>query len=122
MTPTFRPDDEARRNLTPHVQRSGSFLTPISQSGGFTFTYDSGLQTNNPGQFPYHGTSSTPTSISYNTGRYDNGRLDTWFRTTTVKVHRAVVRERDVWKPNTLVIVPQATFEIIFYAGAQKGS
>jgi hypothetical protein len=66
--------------------RFGNVLTPISQNGGFQFTYDSGLQTNNPGQFPNHGTSSTPTTISYNTGRYGKGRLDTWFRTTTIRV------------------------------------
>ena len=50
------------------------------------FTYDSGLQTNNPGQFPNHGTSSNPTTISYNTGHYGDGRLDTWFRSTTIRV------------------------------------
>jgi hypothetical protein len=66
--------------------RFGDVLTPITQNGGFQFTYDSGLQTNNPGQFPYHGPSSTPTTISYNTGRYGNGRLDTWFRATTIRV------------------------------------
>jgi hypothetical protein len=66
--------------------RFGNVLTPISQNGGFSFTYDSGLLTNNPGQFPYHGPSSTPTTLSYNTGRYGNGRLDTWFRTTTIRV------------------------------------
>jgi hypothetical protein len=65
--------------------RFGDVLTPVSQSGGFSFTYDSGLQTNNPGQFPFHGTSSTPTTITYNTGRYGNGRLDTWFRTSTIR-------------------------------------
>ncbi len=32
--------------------RFGDILTPISQNGGFQFTYDSGLQTNNPGNFP----------------------------------------------------------------------
>ena len=66
--------------------RFGDVLTPITQNAGFQFTYDSGLQTNNPGQFPYHGPSATPTIISYNTGRYGTGRLDTWFRTTTVRV------------------------------------
>ncbi len=66
--------------------RFGDVLTPITQNGGFSFTYHSGLQTNNPGQFPYHGTSSTPTTISYNTGRYGDGRLDTWFRSTTIQV------------------------------------
>ena len=66
--------------------RFGDLLTPISQNGGFQFTYDSGLQTNNPGNFPYHGPSATPTTISYNTGRYGNGRLDTWFRSTTIRI------------------------------------
>jgi hypothetical protein len=66
--------------------RFGNLLTPISQNGGFQFTYDSGLQTNNPGQFPYHGPSSYPTVISYNGGAYGNGRLDTWFRSTTIRV------------------------------------
>ena len=66
--------------------RFGDVLTPVSQNGGFAFTYDSGLQTNNPGQFPYHGPSSWPTSISYNEGHYGTGRLDTWFRSTTIRV------------------------------------
>lgn len=66
--------------------RFGDLLSPISQSAGFQFTYDSGLQTNNPGQFPYHGVSATPTTLTYNTGRYGNGRLDTWFRTTTIRI------------------------------------
>lgn len=66
--------------------RFGDLLTPISQNAGFSVTYHSGLTTNNPGQFPYHGTSATPTSISYNTGAYGDGRLDTWFRTSTIRV------------------------------------
>ncbi len=66
--------------------RFGNVLAPISQNGGFQVTYDSGLQTNNPGQFPNHGTSATPTTINYSTGRYGAGRLDTWFRTTTMRV------------------------------------
>jgi hypothetical protein len=61
-------------------------LTPVSQNGGFQITYHSGLQTNNPGNFPYHGTSSTPTSINYSTGAYGDGRLDTWFRNSTIRV------------------------------------
>ena len=35
-----------------------AFRRPVdadTQNGGFQFTYDSGLQTNNPGNFPYHG-------------------------------------------------------------------
>jgi hypothetical protein len=61
-------------------------LTPVSQNAGFQITYHSGLQTNNPGNFPYHGSSSDPTSINYSTGAYGNGRLDTWFRSSTIRV------------------------------------
>ena len=66
--------------------RFGDTLTPISQNGGFSLTYHSGLQTNNPGNFPSHGTSATPTQIQYATGRYGAGRLDTWFRSSTLRV------------------------------------
>ncbi len=87
--------------------RFDDVLTPISQNAGFSFTYHSGLQTNNPGQFPYHGTSSTPTTISYNTGRYGEGRLDTWFRSTTIRVgnHGALTLALDdtaQWMPAPL--------------------
>lgn len=66
--------------------RFGSILTPISQNAGFSLTYHSGSQTDNPGNFPYHGSSATPTNITYNTGAYGDGRLDTWFRTSTIRV------------------------------------
>jgi hypothetical protein len=66
--------------------RFGQTLSPISQNAGFSITYHSGLQTNNPGQFPAHGTSATPTQLQYFTGAYGNGRLDTWFRTSTIRV------------------------------------
>ena len=87
--------------------RFGDVLTPISQNAGFSFTYHSGLQTNNPGQFPYHGTSSAPTTITYNTGRYGEGRLDTWFRSTTIRVgnHGSLTLALDdtaQWMPSPL--------------------
>ncbi len=66
--------------------RFGSQLEPISQNGGFNLTYHSGLQTNNSGNFPSHGSSATPANIQYETGRYGAGRLDTWFRSATVRV------------------------------------
>jgi len=65
--------------------RFGESLTPISQNGGFQLTYHGGVQTDNPGGFPSHGTSAFPTQITYATGRYGLGRLDTWFRTSTVR-------------------------------------
>lgn len=66
--------------------RFGQTLTPISQNAGFQITYHSGLVTDNPGNFPNHGASATPTQINYSTGRYGDGRLDTWFRSTTMRV------------------------------------
>ena len=66
--------------------RFGPALTPISQNGGISLTYHSGLQTDNPGNFPNHGSSATPTELQYFTGRYGDGRLDTWYRTSTIRV------------------------------------
>lgn len=65
--------------------RFGQALTPISQSGGFSITYHSGMQ-NNLNNFPTHGASSTPTQLQYYTGRYGDGRLDTWFRSSTLRL------------------------------------
>jgi hypothetical protein len=65
--------------------RFGDALTPISQGSGFSLTYHSGLQTNNPGSFPSHGSSATPTQLSYVTGAFGAGRLDTWTRSSTIK-------------------------------------
>lgn len=65
--------------------RFGSVLTPVSQNAGFALTYHSGLQ-NNLNNFPTHGSSATPTQIQYYTGRYGLGRLDTWYRSTTLRV------------------------------------
>lgn len=65
--------------------RFGDVLTPISQSGGFSLTYHSGTQ-NNVGNFPSHGSSATPTYVQYYTGHYGLGRLDTWYRSTTMRV------------------------------------
>ena len=65
--------------------RFGQALTPISQNAGFQLTYHSGMQ-NNVNNFPSHGSSSTPTPLAYFTGRYGDGRLDTWVRTSTVRL------------------------------------
>ena len=64
--------------------RDTGVYTPVSQNG-ISLTLHSGSQTNNVGNFDQHGPSSTPTNISYNTGRYGDGRLDTWFRSTTMR-------------------------------------
>jgi len=66
--------------------RFGSQLTPISQNAGASITYHSGMQ-NNLNNFPTHGSSATPTSIQFYTGTYGTGgRLDTWFRNSTIRV------------------------------------
>ncbi|MDB5069696.1 MAG: hypothetical protein JWM87_807 [Candidatus Eremiobacteraeota bacterium] len=61
---------------------SGVF-TPISQNG-VSFTWHSGTY-NSPGSNGYHGSSSTPTTISYNAGRFGPGRVETWFRSSTMR-------------------------------------
>ncbi|HEX3551470.1 MAG TPA: hypothetical protein VHT53_13885, partial [Candidatus Elarobacter sp.] len=61
---------------------SGVF-TPISQNG-VGVTWHSGTY-NNPGSNSYHGASSTPTSVVFNTGRFGPGRVDSWVRSTTMR-------------------------------------
>lgn len=58
-------------------------MTPVTQNG-FQLTWHSGT-VNSPGNFPNHGPSSTPTYIAYNTGPFGPGRVDTWFRSTTMR-------------------------------------
>jgi hypothetical protein len=57
-------------------------FSPISQNG-IGITYHSGT-VNNPGNFPSHGSSATPTFLTFNTGRFGPGRLDSWTRGTTM--------------------------------------
>jgi hypothetical protein len=64
--------------LTPN----GTF-TPISQNG-VSATWHSGTA-NSPGNNLNHGSSATPTTISYNTGRFGPGRLDSWLRSSTMR-------------------------------------
>ena len=59
-------------------------FTPISQNG-VGVTWHSGT-VNSPGNFPNHGSSSTPTTITYNTGRFGPGKLDSWTRSSTMRV------------------------------------
>ncbi|MEO6990925.1 MAG: DUF5916 domain-containing protein [Candidatus Baltobacteraceae bacterium] len=59
-------------------------FTPISQNG-LGVTWHSGT-VNSPGNFPNHGSSSTPTSLTFNTGRFGPGRVDSWTRSSTIRV------------------------------------
>lgn len=62
---------------------SGVF-TPVSQNG-VGVTWHSGTA-NDPGSNMFHGSSATPTSVSWNTGRFGPGRVDAWFRSSTIRV------------------------------------
>jgi hypothetical protein len=64
---------------------NGTHYQSSSENTAFSFTYHSGLQTNDGGNFPFHGYAATPTTISYTTGHYGTGRLDTWLRTSTIR-------------------------------------
>jgi hypothetical protein len=64
--------------------RDCQIFTPISQNG-LQLTWHSGTA-NSPGNFPGHGASSTPTVISFNTGAFGPGRVDSWFRSTSMRV------------------------------------
>jgi hypothetical protein len=62
---------------------SGVF-TPVSQDG-IQFTWHSG-SANNPGNNGNHGSSATPTVISWNGGRFGPGYLTSWLRSSTMRV------------------------------------
>jgi len=70
-----------------YLRTSDGIFTPVSQNGiGLLFGSGS---SQNAGNFGQHGSSSAyPTTISYNTGRYGNGRLDTWVRSKTFAAGR----------------------------------
>jgi hypothetical protein len=65
--------------------RFGSLLEPVSQGSGFSLTYHSG-STNNLQYYLLPGASADPTQIRFFTGHYGNGILDTWFRTSAIRV------------------------------------
>lgn len=64
--------------------QSCQVFTPTTQSGA-SLTWHSGT-VNDPGNFPNHGSSSTPTTIAFNTGRFGPGRVDSWTRSSTIRV------------------------------------
>jgi hypothetical protein len=60
---------------------------------------------NNLNNFPTHGATSTPTSLQYYTGRYGDGKLDSWFRNSTLRVGNRgyltfTVDDTAQWMPN----------------------
>jgi len=72
--------------VTPFNQTQYAYcqvFTPITQQG-IGIVYHSGTA-NSPGNFPSHGSSSTPTSITFNEGRFGPGELYSWQRVTTMR-------------------------------------
>ena len=67
-----------------YLRLTDGIFAPVSQNG-IGVTYHSGSQ-QNAGNFGSHGSSATPTSIVYNTGRYGDGRLDSWLRSSTIRL------------------------------------
>ena len=66
-----------------YLRLDSGVFTPISQNG-VGVTWHSGTY-NTPGSNGFHGSSSTPTSIAYFTGRFGPGRVDSWVRSSTMR-------------------------------------
>ena len=66
-----------------YLRLNSGVFTPISQNG-IGVTWHSGTA-NTPGNNGNHGSSSTPTSVSYNQGRFGPGRVESWTRGTTMR-------------------------------------
>ncbi|MBC5800428.1 MAG: hypothetical protein GIX03_11140 [Candidatus Eremiobacteraeota bacterium] len=74
--------DVALTSGSSYLRTSDGIFTPVSQNG-INVLFGSGSNQNS-GNFGQHGSSSAyPTTVSYDTGRYGNGRLDTWVRSRT---------------------------------------
>ncbi|HTZ54856.1 MAG TPA: hypothetical protein VMB20_07305 [Candidatus Acidoferrum sp.] len=65
--------------------RFGTVLQPVNQASGFTLFYHAGLN-NNLQNFLLAGPSATPTQLAVFQGRYGDGFLYTWYRTSTIRV------------------------------------
>ena len=88
---SFAVDVLTRSRIDVNVGTGAAYLlldsgvvTPITQNS-LTVTWHSGTA-NDPGNFGYHGPSATPTSISVSTGRFGPGRVDSWTRSSTMRV------------------------------------
>jgi hypothetical protein len=74
-------------DVTPvnyHLFVGCQVFTPDSQNG-VSVTYHAGT-VNNPGNFPNHGSSSTPTTLSYFTGAFGPGKVDAFTRLTNMRL------------------------------------
>jgi len=66
-----------------YLKLPNGVFTPVSQDG-IQFTWHSG-SANNPGNNGNHGSSATPTILSWNGGRFGPGRLESWLRSSTMR-------------------------------------
>jgi hypothetical protein len=66
-----------------YLKLPNGIFSPVSQDG-IQFTWHSG-SANNPGNNGNHGSSATPTVISWNGGRFGPGRLNAWLRSSTMR-------------------------------------
>lgn len=79
-------------------------FAPTTQSG-IAVTFHSGLQTNNPISFDAHGPSAYPTKLSFATGRYGDGRLNTLLSSSSIRIGQRgtltpQLDETDQWFPS----------------------
>ena len=65
-----------------YVRTPSGVFTPATQSG-VSATWHSGT-TSSPGNNEQHGASATPTTFTYNTGRFGPGRVDAFTRVSTM--------------------------------------
>lgn len=66
-----------------YLRVANDAFLPISQNG-VSVTYHSGSQ-QNAGNFGQHGSAAYPVNLTYYTGRYGAGRLDTWLRSASLR-------------------------------------
>ena len=88
---SFALDVLTRNRIDVNVGTGASYLlldsavfTPITQNT-VSVTWHSGTA-NDPGNFGFHGSSATPTTFSLSTGRFGPGRVDSWVRSSTMRI------------------------------------
>lgn len=82
-------DTQLSADVTTRNLWKAQFQTGSSYGLDATGTYVIPLTQNQAG-VTYHSGTSTPTSVQYATGRYGAGRLDSWYRSTTIRIARGM--------------------------------
>ncbi len=101
-----------------YLRSAAGVFSPVSQNG-IALTWHSGLK-QDPSNLGQHGASAFPTTVSYNTGRYGDGRLDTWLRSSTLRVGRrgSLTLELDDTNQASAQLSRRQWFERVGYAFA----